>query len=158
MRGRTVRTDKRRDAILKALRMGHGYAQAAHMVGIGKNTLIEWRAADPAFRQACEEATEIIADIAEHGLLQRGLKGGDTLALLGWLRAHRPEKYHRRMLIAEETIVATPGATVEHRSIEIDGVAAEVVNNVHFRLPFIDRRQPEVIEDADRADDETEAA
>jgi hypothetical protein len=37
--------------------------------------------------------------VAEHALYQRGLQG-DTMALLAHLRAHRPEKYYRKIMLA----------------------------------------------------------
>jgi hypothetical protein len=149
----TKRTDRRRQAVLRALRLGYGLGGAAAATGLSRRALIDWRRDDPTFGQQCIDALEDIADIAEQELFRRGTKGGDTLALLAWLRAHRPEKYHRRMLVAEETIVATPGAMIEQRTMVVDGEAGPVVNQMHigprgFRLPDNRRHQPEDI-DAD---------
>jgi hypothetical protein len=82
-------TQARREAVLQALRKGHGYELAANSAGVHGSTLWDWRRGDPDFAAACEAAADYIGDIAESTLLDRGLKG-DTLALLAWLRAHRP--------------------------------------------------------------------
>jgi hypothetical protein len=81
------------------LAKGNGYAQVAHTVGLGVATIYGWRRDDPVFNAACQGACELIGDIAESVLLDRGMKG-DTLALLAWLRAHRPQLYYRKMVVA----------------------------------------------------------
>jgi hypothetical protein len=91
-------TAKRRQAVLDLLAKGNGYEQAARAVGVSGGTLRNWRHDDPDFAAACEAACDYIGDIAESVLLGRGLKG-DTLALLAWLRAHRPQLYYRKMLV-----------------------------------------------------------
>jgi hypothetical protein len=95
----TKRTPKRREAILKALQVGHGYEYAARVAGIGGTTLHDWRRQDPAFAEACKAAADYAADVAQHVLYARGLKGSD-LALICWLRAHVPELYNRKMMVA----------------------------------------------------------
>jgi hypothetical protein len=92
-------TSKRRTAVLELLRKGNGIEQAARAVGTSGPSLRRWRRDDPDFDEACQAAADFCADIAENVLYVRGIRG-DTLALLAWLRAHRPEKYHRKMLIA----------------------------------------------------------
>jgi hypothetical protein len=94
------RTAGRRQAILKAIRNGHGFASAAAAVGISFTMFKDWRADDPKFQAECLDAAEFRDDVAEHALYTRGVHKGDTLALLAHLRAHRPEKYHRKMLVA----------------------------------------------------------
>jgi hypothetical protein len=94
------RTTGRRRAILKAIRNGYGFAQAAAAVGISSTMFKDWRTDDPEFQAECLDAAEFRDDVAEHALYTRGVHKGDTLALLAHLRAHRPEKYHRKMLVA----------------------------------------------------------
>ena len=97
---RPIQSPARRRALLCALREGHGYTSAAAACGVADRTFREWRADDAAFAEQClREAADFAGDIAEHTLYQRGIKG-ETLALLAWLRAHKPEKYHRKMLLA----------------------------------------------------------
>jgi hypothetical protein len=81
------------------------------VAGIGASSLNDWRRSDPAFAEACERAADFAGDTAELVLYDRGLKG-DTLALLAWLRAHRPEKYHRKMLIGGDP--DAPPVAIDH--------------------------------------------
>jgi hypothetical protein len=71
--------------------------------------------------------------LAEHELLQRGMRDGDTLALLAWLRAHRPEKYRRGTWV-------DGSVTVQHQQVGDD-------DNVHFYLPSNGRNEPEVLDE-----------
>jgi hypothetical protein len=86
--------------LIAALRKGHGYASAAIACKVSPAFFREWRHDDAVFRAECVDATDFRDDIAEHALYDRGVNKGDTLALLAWLRAHRPELYHRKMLVA----------------------------------------------------------
>jgi hypothetical protein len=106
-------TTKRKQAVLDLLGKGHGYEQAARSVGVSGAALRNWRHDDPDFAAACEAACDYIGDIAESVLLGRGLKG-DTLALLAWLRAHRPQLYHRKMMLAVGGDAENP-ISVEHQ-------------------------------------------
>jgi hypothetical protein len=94
------RTAGRRRALIAALRRGHGFASAAIACKLSVSFFRQWRHDDAEFRAECADATDFRDDIAEHALYDRGVNGGDTLALLAWLRAHRPELYHRKMLVA----------------------------------------------------------
>jgi hypothetical protein len=108
----TKRTAYRRQALLKALRNGHGFASAAAAVGVSVTMFKEWRAEDPEFRVECQEAAEHRDDIAEHELYHRGVYKGDTLALLAHLRAHRPERFNRKMMLA---VSGDPANPIEHQ-------------------------------------------
>jgi hypothetical protein len=92
-------TPKRKQAIIASLQKGSGCERAARAAGTSGAALRRWRHDDPAFEEACQAATDYAVDVAENVLYIRGLKG-ETLALLGWLRANCPEKYHTRMRIA----------------------------------------------------------
>jgi hypothetical protein len=124
----TKRTRARREKVLQALKAGHGMVAAATAAQLGRTTLFDWRADDAEFNEACVEATEFVADLAEHELLRRGMREGDTLALLAWLRAHRPEKYRRGTWV-------DAAVTVQHHQVA-DG------NNVHFYMPPNGRDEP----------------
>jgi hypothetical protein len=106
-------TPKRREAIIDALRKGSGIEQAARAVGVSGAALRLWRRNDPVFDEACQAACDFIGDVAESVLLTRGLKG-DTVALIVWLKAHRPELYHRRMLVALGGDADNP-LTIDHQ-------------------------------------------
>lgn len=128
MRGRTVRTPNRRRMILEALRQGHGLHSAAAACEMAYRTLALWRAEDPEFRAESDDAADVAGDVMEHALYQRGLAGND-LAAFGWLRAHRPELYHRKQVVAVEPVVV----------VDDDGDANEVVR---FYLPDNGRAEP----------------
>jgi hypothetical protein len=112
MGNRSLSTPKRKQAIIDLLRKGHGYEQAARATGVSGAALRKWRLADPGFAGECEAAADYVGDVAESVLLARGLKG-DTVALIVWLKAHRPELYHRRMLVALGGDPDNP-LTIEH--------------------------------------------
>jgi hypothetical protein len=159
----TKRTDARRDAALTALRQGRGYGGAARAIGMARSIFADWRRTDPVFGQACEDAREDVVDQVEYGLVQDALTPGNTLAKLSYLRAHRPQLYRVKML-AEETIVATQAATVEHRTVVLNGEPTVITNNIMFRLPDNGRNRPEALDDAHQPEtiegtaDEEEAA
>jgi hypothetical protein len=93
------RTDKMRTAILKALKDGRGYGGAAAAVGMDRRSFERWRHDDPEFAQLCEDAREDTVDLVEHRLFADAM-AGNTLAQLAYLRAYRPERFYRKMLLA----------------------------------------------------------
>jgi hypothetical protein len=125
---RTKRTPRRVAAILKALRQGHGFHSAAEAAGIAYRTLCLWRAEDAEFRALTEDAADVAGDAMEHALYQRGIEG-DDLAAFGWLRAHRPELYHRKQVVAVEPML-------------VNGDGSEQDEIVHFFLPDNHRHEP----------------
>jgi hypothetical protein len=98
MGNRSRCTPKVKQAILESLQRGSGYERAARAAGISGAALRLWRRADPVFAEACKAATDYAVDVAENVLYDRGIKT-ETLALLAWLRANCPEKYHRKLLV-----------------------------------------------------------
>jgi hypothetical protein len=113
MGNRLKSTPRRRQAILELLKKGHGFEYAARHVGVSGSALRKWRHDDPAFAEACQAACDYVGDLAESALLARGLKN-DTLALLAWLRAHRPHLYYRKMMVAVGGDPDSPPISVEH--------------------------------------------
>jgi hypothetical protein len=125
--------------------MGHGYARTSAVIGVSLRQFERWRHDDPEFAEQCREARERAIDLIENQLYNAALDG-DTLSQLAYLRAHRPQLYHRRQLVQVGGEV-----DVNHRAthIELDehGKPMEVINNVQtvkFRLPDNRRNQPEV--------------
>src|SRR5271166_5231586 len=53
---RTKRTPKKRQVILEAIASGQTVAEAARAAGMARNTIAEWRAADPDFARAFEDS------------------------------------------------------------------------------------------------------
>jgi hypothetical protein len=163
----TKRTPKRRQAAIDALALGHGYAATAELIGISVRLFEDWRREDPEFGQECHDTRERMVDMVERRLFADALVPGSTLAQIAFLRAHRPQLYHRRQLVQVDG-----GVDVNHRlntRIELDeqGQPVEVINNVRtvFRLPANHRDKREVhdakatpVIDAEVEDPDDEAA
>jgi hypothetical protein len=122
----SLRTPGRRRKIIEALRKGHGLHSAAAACGISYRRLAEWRQEDPEFRAEGDEARELTADVVEHELYRQAMEDHDTTATIFWLKAHRPEKFNRRQIVALEPML-------------VNGDADEVV---HFYMPPNGRDQP----------------
>jgi hypothetical protein len=129
---RSNRTPGKRKAVLAALRRGHGFHTAAEIARMSYRSLCEWRADDQAFATECEEAADYCKDASIQELWRRGMDS-DTLALLAWLRAHAPEKFHRKMLVAL-------GGDPEAPPI---GIAASTDQAWIFPVPEMDRPLPD---------------
>jgi hypothetical protein len=110
---------------------------AAAAAGMRRSTLFEWRANDAEFGEVCTTACELVADLAEHELLRRGMRDGDTLALLAWLRARRPHLYRRGTWV-------DAALTVQHQQVGDDG---DVNPTVQFYLPPNHRDEPERLDE-----------
>jgi hypothetical protein len=95
------RSAARRTAALRALEIGHGYARTAEAIGISQRLFETWRRDDPEFGRQCYEARERAIDLVENRLYNDALDG-NTLSQLAYLRAHRPQLYHRRQLVMVE--------------------------------------------------------
>lgn len=117
--GRTIRTLKKREAFLTALRAHGNVSEACAAALIGRQSAYEWRRDDPEFAAAWNEALDEAADTMEReawrravegtekpvfGSMGRGLGSGevgrireysDTL-LIFMLKAARPEKFRER--------------------------------------------------------------
>lgn len=88
LRGRAVA--KRR--FLDALEPTANVAGACRAARISRTIAYEWRAQDPAFATAWQNALDNALDDLEQIAFQRAREGSDQLAMF-LLRAHRPEKY-----------------------------------------------------------------
>jgi hypothetical protein len=93
------RTPQRRDAFLRLLREGCSVAQAARAIGLGRRTMFDWKRDDEDFREAWDDAVETITENIESALARAAL-GGDTVSMIVWLKAHRPETYNRKQVVA----------------------------------------------------------
>jgi len=99
MRGRTVRTAKKRQQFLKALSNGLWVGAAAASAGLGRTAVYAWRHDDAQFAAEWEDAFERGTDMFENAL--RGLAAkGDLGAIIFALKARRPDVYNRRMMLA----------------------------------------------------------
>ena len=95
---RTARTLKKADravaqaAFLEMLRQRGNIREACEAARIGRQTAYDWRAQDPAFAAAWQDALEDACDGLETAAWVRARKQSDTL-LIFLLKAHRPDKY-----------------------------------------------------------------
>lgn len=110
MANRSKCTPQKKGKILASVRRSGNVAEAARLVGIGRRTLYAWRAEDPAFAAACDEARQAYVDALETEADRRGVEGvirpvfykgeqvaevreySDTL-LIFRLKGERPAKY-----------------------------------------------------------------
>jgi hypothetical protein len=99
MAHRTLRTAQREAAFLKLLAKGENVSAAAAAIGIGRRTAFDWKATGGEFAAAWNEALERQTEQIESVLFKKA-KAGDLLACIFWLKAHKPELYNRRMMIA----------------------------------------------------------
>lgn len=95
MNGRTVRTPEKGARLIKQLGIGKSVSAACRVERIGRTTYYAWRAADPDFAAAADEAIEQGTDFLEDKARDRAIKESDTL-LIFLLKARRPEKYRER--------------------------------------------------------------
>ncbi len=66
-------TPDNREAVLKALAEGVSYTLASGIIGVARNTLLNWRKADPVFEAQCRAARHsALADCARTIYQQRG--------------------------------------------------------------------------------------
>lgn len=111
---RTIRTPKRRKALISILReTGGNVTKACEIAGIGRSAAYEWREADPEFALEWESAIEAGTDELEEEARRRAFQGvnkpvfykgekcgfvkeySDTL-LIFLLKGRRPERYRER--------------------------------------------------------------
>ena len=92
MANRTKRTREKEAALLDAQRSGNAIGTACARVGIGRTTLHDWRAADPAFVARVDEAIAYGTDVLEDVARDRAVRVSDTL-LIFLLKARRTDKY-----------------------------------------------------------------
>jgi hypothetical protein len=117
--GRTIRTLKKRDAFLTALRAHGNVSEACAAAQFGRTAAYAWRGDDPDFAAAWDEALDEAADTMEREAWRRAVEGtekpvfgslggkkgtgevgrireySDTL-LIFMLKAARPEKFRER--------------------------------------------------------------
>ena len=118
---RTTRTPKKRAAFLAELAARGNVSDAAAAAGVPRQTVYDWRAADPAFAAAWDAALDQAADTMEREAFRRAVEGveepvygrvakdsdgeigritkySDTL-LIFLLKGARPEKYRERQQV-----------------------------------------------------------
>lgn len=80
-------TQKKR--FIETLAVQGTVSHAAQAAGISRNTAYRWRFEDREFRSGWDEALDMAVDEVESTLYQKA-KSGDTVAMIFYLKAHRP--------------------------------------------------------------------
>ena len=91
------RTPEVRARFLAALSDGLSVTAAAIAAGARRSAMYGWRAEDPLFAEAWDEAIEEGTDKLEDEARRRALNGSDQLIMF-MLKARRPAKYRERSL------------------------------------------------------------
>lgn len=128
---------ERKEKFCAALVGGASPALAAQAVGITRGTSYAWRASDPVFAAAWEEARAHQIENVETQLYRMAMEK-DLGAVIFFLKSHKPEIYNRRQLIGIGGDGDSPPiSVVQHDSDE----------RVFFYLPKNFRDEPEVLPD-----------
>ena len=94
--------DSRKKRFIDALTAHGTVYHAAQPAGVSRNTVYRWRQEDFEFAGAWDEAHENAVDVVENVIYQQAV-GGNTLAGIFYLKAHRP-KYRDRLSIDIEQV------------------------------------------------------
>lgn len=81
--------DTRKKRFLDALTEQGTVYHAAQAAGVSRMTAYRWRQDDREFASQWDEAMETAVDAVESALYQKA-KGGDTVPMIFYLKAHRP--------------------------------------------------------------------
>jgi hypothetical protein len=92
-------TPEKEQQVLDALREKPMYTSAARKARVTRQTLYNWRMANPDFAERCEQARAEGFDALEDALVTRGLKS-DTTAAIFLLKSWRPERYGDKAQLA----------------------------------------------------------
>lgn len=93
---RSIRTPENREAFLTAFAANGNVVQAAEAAGVSRRALYDWKAEDPEFAEAWEQAFADGVDALEAEALKRAFAGSDTL-LIFLLKGNKAQKYKERV-------------------------------------------------------------
>ena len=82
--------DTKKKRFIETLAAQGTVSHAAQAAGVSRNTVYRWRDEDREFAEAWYEAHENAVEAVESVLYQKALSG-DTVAMIFYLKAHRPE-------------------------------------------------------------------
>jgi transposase-like protein len=91
------RRDSKKKRFIETLAAQGTVSHAALAAGVSRNTAYRWRQDDLEFALLWDEAHETAVDAVESSLYQKALNG-DTICMIFYLKAHRPE-YRDRLNI-----------------------------------------------------------
>jgi transposase-like protein len=82
--------DTRKKRFIDALTEQGTVSHAAQAAGVSRNTVYRWRVKDREFAALWDEAHETAVEAVESVLYQKALNG-DTICMIFYLKAHRPQ-------------------------------------------------------------------
>ena len=94
--------DRQKKKFVAALEAQGTVLHACKAAGISRQTAYRWQREDPEFADAWDEAIENAVDVVESTVYQQAV-GGNTLAGIFYLKAHRPI-YRDRVSIDVEQV------------------------------------------------------
>lgn len=137
-----MKQDKQKELIVEQLRKTPIVQVVAEKVGIHRSTIYRWKADDPAFAQAVDEAMDqsvgLVNDLAESQLISL-IKSGNVTAIIYWLKHH-----HK----AYETRVRLDG-TLKHSVDELNDEQNALVTKALIKAGLL----PDTIGDGDESPD-----
>jgi hypothetical protein len=80
--------------------------QIAHNMGIGYTTFKEWKSRFPSFAAVLKKGKEVVDFEVENALLKKAL-GGDTTAMIFWLKNRKPKQWRDHPEIREDSELLT---------------------------------------------------
>ena len=83
------RRDRQKKRFIPALEVQGTVLHACKAAGISRQTAYRWQREDPDFAERWDEAKENAVDVVESTMYQQAI-GGNTLAGIFYLKAHRP--------------------------------------------------------------------
>lgn len=122
-------SEKSKDRVLGALRMGFTYDRAAKFAGIARRTIFEIKERDPDYARACEEAYQAGTEKFEDEARRRAIEGTERPIYQGGklvgherqysdrllevtLKARAPDKYRER-------VSTEHSGKIEHRHVDL---------------------------------------
>lgn len=96
------KSDRQKKRFIAALTTYGTVRHAAKAAGVSRQTVYRWRLEDDEFAEAWYEAHETAFDVVENVIYQQAA-GGNMLAAIFYLKAHRP-KYRDRLSVDIEQV------------------------------------------------------
>jgi transposase-like protein len=82
--------DTKKKRFIETLSVQGTVSHAAQAAGVSRNTVYRWRIEDREFAASWDVAHETAVDAVESVLYQKALSG-DTICMIFYLKAHRPQ-------------------------------------------------------------------
>lgn len=119
------KSDRQKKRFIAALTTHGTVLHAAQAAGVSRQTAYRWRQEDFEFAEAWYDAHENAVDVVENVMYQQAV-GGNTLAGIFYLKAHRP-KYRDRLSIDIEQVQSDIDEMIERFSANPDFLPARSV-------------------------------